>query len=34
MIRFEFLADYNEAIPVLAKWYFEEWGYQEKVQSN
>lgn len=25
-----FLADNEEAIPVVAKWYFEEWGYLRK----
>ncbi len=26
-LKFEFLADRQDAIPVVAKWYFEEWGY-------
>jgi hypothetical protein len=26
-LNFEFLADRQDAIPVVAKWYFEEWGY-------
>jgi GNAT superfamily N-acetyltransferase len=25
--NFEFLADRQDAIPIVAKWYFEEWGY-------
>jgi GNAT superfamily N-acetyltransferase len=26
-MNFEFLADRRDAIPIVAKWYFEEWGY-------
>jgi GNAT superfamily N-acetyltransferase len=26
-LNFEFLVDKQEAIPIVAKWYFEEWGY-------
>ncbi|MDJ0696734.1 MAG: hypothetical protein QNJ49_16820 [Mastigocoleus sp. MO_167.B18] len=26
-MNFEFLADRTDAIPVVAKWYFDEWGY-------
>ena len=26
-MKFEYLADYEKAIPVLAKWYYQEWGY-------
>jgi GNAT superfamily N-acetyltransferase len=26
-LKFKFLADRKDAIPVVAKWYFEEWGY-------
>ena len=29
-MEFEYLADNKEAIPILAKWYFDEWGYIEK----
>jgi predicted N-acetyltransferase YhbS len=26
-LKFDFLADRQDAIPIVAKWYFEEWGY-------
>jgi GNAT superfamily N-acetyltransferase len=26
-LNFEFLVDRQDSIPVVAKWYFEEWGY-------
>ncbi len=26
-LKFEFLADRQDAIPIVARWYFEEWGY-------
>ncbi len=29
---FEFLADRQDAIPIVARWYFEEWGH--KVSGN
>ena len=29
-MKFEYLADKIELLPVLANWYFEEWGYIEK----
>jgi GNAT superfamily N-acetyltransferase len=27
-LNFQFLADRQDAIPIVAQWYFEEWGYQ------
>jgi hypothetical protein len=30
--NFEFLADRQDVIPVVAKWYFEEW--EHKVPGN
>lgn len=32
-MKFEFLADNKNALPVLANWYFEEWGYLRKGDS-
>lgn len=29
-MNFEYLSDNKELIPVLANWYFEEWGNKEK----
>ncbi len=29
-MELEFLADNENAIPILANWYFSEWGYVEK----
>ena len=29
-MEFEYLAENKEAIPILAEWYFDEWGYIEK----
>ena len=29
-MELEYLADHKEAIPILANWYFNEWGYIEK----
>jgi GNAT superfamily N-acetyltransferase len=26
-LKFEFLADRKDTIPIVARWYFEEWGY-------
>lgn len=31
-LNFEFLANRQDAIPIVAKWYFEEWGH--KVPGN
>lgn len=31
-MNFEFLADRQDAIPIVARWYFEEWGH--KVPGN
>jgi len=32
-MKFELLADNEEVIPILADWYFEEWGYLSKGSS-
>ncbi len=29
-MRLEYLADNKQAIPILANWYFDEWGHLEK----
>ena len=29
-MKFEFLADNKEALPILANWYFQEWGHLTK----
>jgi GNAT superfamily N-acetyltransferase len=26
-MEYRFLADYPQAIPIIAQWYFDEWGY-------
>jgi hypothetical protein len=26
-LHFSFLADHMDAIPVIAKWYYDEWGH-------
>lgn len=31
-MNFQFLADRQDAIPIVAGWYFEEWGY--KIPDN
>ena len=30
MVKFDFLANNEKAIPILADWYFQEWGYLSK----
>jgi hypothetical protein len=32
-VKFEFIADNKNVLPVLANWYFEEWGYLRKEDS-
>lgn len=32
-MEFVYLADQPEAIPIVAKWYFDQWGQQHKVKS-
>lgn len=32
-LRLEFLADYQDALPRVARWYFEEWGYFKKGET-
>jgi len=32
-IKFEFLADRADAIPIISKWYFDEWGHHVKDNS-
>ena len=32
-MKLGYLAENKEAIPILANWYFEEWGYIEKGNS-
>lgn len=32
-MKFVYLADLPEAIPVIAKWYFDQWGRQHEVKS-
>lgn len=32
-MHFKYLADHKEAIPIIAKWYFSEWGHKTKAQS-
>lgn len=32
-MNFAFLADRPDAIPIIAKWYFNEWGYLRDVNS-
>ncbi|MDJ0926805.1 MAG: GNAT family N-acetyltransferase [Gammaproteobacteria bacterium] len=29
-LAYEFLADREDALPLIAKWYFDEWGYLKK----
>ena len=31
-MQFKYLADYQEEIPVIARWYFNEWGH--RVEEN
>lgn len=26
-MKFDFLADHEEALPTIARWYFDQWGY-------
>jgi GNAT superfamily N-acetyltransferase len=32
-IEFSFLADRVEAVPIISKWYFDEWGHLEQGHS-
>ncbi|MEX0771140.1 MAG: GNAT family N-acetyltransferase [Balneolaceae bacterium] len=32
-MNFKYLADHEEAIPIIAKWYFNEWGHRAKENS-
>lgn len=32
-MEFDYLADRPEAIPLIAEWYYEQWGHQHKVTS-
>ncbi|MDZ7718823.1 MAG: GNAT family N-acetyltransferase [Balneolaceae bacterium] len=32
-MKFVFLADYPEALPIVAKWYYEQWGRQHGIDS-
>lgn len=32
-MEFVYLADHPEAIPIVAKWYYEQWGRQHEVPS-
>ncbi len=32
-VEFQFLSDNQKAIPILAKWYFDEWGYLQSENS-
>lgn len=32
-MEFVYLADHPEAIPIVAKWYYEQWGHQHEVPS-
>ena len=27
-MKFDFLANHEKFVPVIAKWYFEEWGHR------
>lgn len=32
-MHFKYLADHEEAIPIIAKWYFSEWGHRTGAHS-
>ena len=32
-MELKFLADHEDAIPTIAKWYYNEWGYREPENS-
>lgn len=33
-MKFKYLADHKEAIPIIAKWYFKEWGHRAEEDSE
>jgi len=32
-MKFEYLADHQKAMPIIAKWYFKEWGHRAEEGS-